>query len=95
MSQPVTIINKDGRILNNQRGVIHLVLPVLLLLVIGAAIFGLVYFGIIKNPFSKLPIIGQKQPSVSLKSEYKNPFNKSTQYVNPFDTYKNPFVVAK
>lgn len=79
--------------MNNQRGVVHLVIPLLLL--IGAAIFALVYFGVIKNPLSKLPIIGQKGANVSLKSEYKNPFNKSTQYVNPFDTYKNPFVVAK
>ena len=29
------------------------------------------------------------------ESYYKNPFKKETQYVNPFETYKNPFVVSK
>ena len=81
--------------MNSQRGVVHLVLPVILLVIIGAALFVLFSMGIIKNPLSKLPLVGQKQPSVSLKSEYKNPFDKSTQYVNPFDSYKNPFVTAK
>lgn len=79
----------------NQRGVVHLVLPLALLLIIGAALFTLVYFGIIQNPLKKIPGLGQKQPQVELKTQYKNPFKKDTQYVNPFDTYKNPFEVAK
>ena len=29
--------------------------------------------------------------SVALKSEYSNPFEKETQYVNPFSSRKNPF----
>jgi len=77
---------------NNQKGVIHLVLPLLLLLVAG--FFALVYFGVIKNvPF--LGNLGQSGPKVTLKTEYKNPFDKKTQYVNPFDKYKNPFVVNR
>lgn len=32
-----------------------------------------------------------KEPKVSLKKEYKNPFDKNAQYVNPFSQYKNPF----
>lgn len=32
-----------------------------------------------------------KEPTVSLKKEYKNPFDKNAQYVNPFSQYKNPF----
>ncbi len=79
----------------NQRGVIHLALPLILLLLAGAAVFLLVYFGIITNPFKNLPFVGQTVPKVDVKSEYKNPFDKNTQYVNPFQTYKNPFVVAK
>ena len=56
----------------------------------------LVIIGIIKLPSaSTLKQIIQKKPKVSIKTEYKNPFDKKTQYVNPFDTYKNPFVVAK
>lgn len=32
-----------------------------------------------------------QQSNVSLKKEYKNPFDKNAQYVNPFSQYKNPF----
>ena len=31
------------------------------------------------------------QSTVTLKSEYKNPFDSNTQYANPFAQYKNPF----
>lgn len=78
--------------MNNQKGVIHLVLPLLLLL--AAAIFALIYFGVIKNPLKNLNLF-QKGPKVELKTDYKNPFDKKTQYVNPFDKYKNPFVVNR
>ena len=67
-------------------------LPVILLFVI--ALFALTFFGIVKNPFLNLPAI-QKGPKVSIKTEYKNPFDKKTQYINPFEKYKNPFAVAK
>lgn len=76
--------------MNNQKGVIHLALPLLLLFI--AAAVALIYFGVIKNPFKNLNLF-QKGPKVELKTEYKNPFDKESQYVNPFDTYKNPFVV--
>ena len=74
---------------------ILIVLP-LALLAIGVLYIALVRFGIIKDPFplGNIPFL-QTQPKVSIKTEYKNPFDKKTQYVNPFDTYKNPFVVAK
>lgn len=65
-----------------------------LLLAIGASLFTLVYFKIIKNPLQNVPLL-QKGPKVSIKTEYKNPFKKETQYVNPFETYKNPFTIAK
>lgn len=78
--------------MNNQKGVIHLLLPLLLLL--AAAFFALFYFGVIKNPLKNLPFLNQG-PKVDLKTEYKNPFKKETQYVNPFDTYKNPFVTNR
>lgn len=29
--------------------------------------------------------------AVALKSEYQNPFDKNTQYENPFNDYQNPF----
>ncbi len=83
--------------MNNQKGVAHLLVPVFLLLVAAVA-FGLLYFGVIKNPFKNIPFInkiGQQQPTADVKTDYQNPFNKETQYVNPFETYKNPFVIAK
>ncbi|OGE36015.1 hypothetical protein A3E66_01825 [Candidatus Daviesbacteria bacterium RIFCSPHIGHO2_12_FULL_37_16] len=61
----------------------------------GAVLFVLINLGIIKNPFNNLSFFNQQVPKISTKTEYKNPFKKETQYVNPFDTYKNPFVVSK
>lgn len=66
----------------------------LLLLAVAGAILALVYFKLIKNPLQNVPLL-QKGPKVSIETKYKNPFDKKTQYVNPFETYKNPFVVAK
>lgn len=66
----------------------------ILLLVIVVSLFTLVYFRIVKNPLQNVPLL-QKGPKVSIKTEYKNPFKKETQYVNPFETYKNPFTIAK
>ncbi len=84
--------------MNKQKGVIHLALPLLLLLIVGAGLFILLATGILKNPFKNIPFlskIGQGGPKIDLKKDYKNPFKKETQYVNPFETYKNPFTIAK
>ncbi len=80
--------------MNNQKGVIHLVLPLLLLLIIVAGFFALSYFSVIKLPslFNKIPVIGSKQATASVKEEYKNPFDKKSQFVNPFDQYKSPLL---
>ena len=78
--------------MKEQKGVIHLALPLLLLLI--AAVAALIYFGVIQNPLKNLKL-GQAGPKVDLKTDYKNPFKKETQYVNPFETYKNPFTIAK
>lgn len=67
---------------------------VLLVLVVVVVVSALVYFKIIRNPIQNIPLL-QKEPKVSIKTEYNNPFDKKTQYINPFETYKNPFVVAK
>jgi len=32
-----------------------------------------------------------KQASVTLKNQYDNPFDKNTQYSNPFSSSQNPF----
>lgn len=78
---------------NDQRGVVHL-LPVLLLVVAAISFVLLISFGVVQNPFEniKTPFGGKgKEPTVSLRADYRNPFDKSNQYVNPFSTYKNPF----
>ena len=68
------------------------------LIAIAVVVIGvIVYIGFaikIKIPSNPLSIL-QKKAAVNLKTEYKNPFAKETQYVNPFQTYKNPFVVSK
>ena len=74
-----------------QRGFVHLL--ALLLIVIIAVVIFLAVKGIIKLPFN-VPGIGQGS-KVEVKTTYQNPFNKETQYVNPFETYKNPFTIAK
>lgn len=57
-------------------------------LVAAAVAAAIIYFlmtqGVIKNPFSKAP-------RVKLQTQYENPFDKNTQYVNPFSSYQNPF----
>lgn len=70
-------------------------LPLFLLLA-GVVFVLLVRFGIVKDPFpfQNIPLF-QKGPKVSIKTEYKNPFDKKSQYVNPFQEYKNPFVFAQ
>ena len=69
-------------------------LLLLLVLILGAVAFILLYVKSAKNPLTNVPLF-QKGPKVSIKSEYTNPFDKKSQYVNPFETYKNPFVVSK
>ncbi|MBI2196710.1 hypothetical protein HYU45_03850 [Candidatus Daviesbacteria bacterium] len=76
----------------NQKGAIALVAPIILLLIVGAVVFFLVSKGLIKSPLSSIKLPGlSKEPTVSLQTGYKNPFDKSAQYVNPFSGYKNPF----
>lgn len=77
---------------NNEKGIVHLLLLLILVALVGGAVY-LFYRGIVKLPTS-IPFL-QNQPKVDLKTEYKNPFKKETQYVNPFDKYKNPFVVNR
>lgn len=79
----------------NQKGIAHILFLVILLVVgIGVGLY------LIKNPQilksrANFPGFGSKEPTVTVKTEYQNPFKKETQYVNPFQSYKNPFEVAK
>lgn len=73
-----------------QRGIIHL-LPLFFIIAVLAGVY-LVAQGTIKLPSLSL---FEKKPKVKLQTKYENPFKKEAQFVNPFDTYKNPFVVKK
>jgi len=68
-----------------------------ILVVILVVVIVLIGLGVIKAPIGPISTIlqQQKKPMVELKTEYNNPFAKETQYVNPFDKYKNPFVVNR
>ena len=79
----------------NQRGVVALAVLLLLLIAAAAVIFILLYSGILKK--TTLPTLpGQKkEPKVELQKQYQNPFDKNSQYVNPFSGYKNPFDALK
>lgn len=73
-----------------QKGIAHLLL---ILVIAVVAILGfLVATGKIKLPGN---LSFEKKPTVAVKTEYENPFKKETQFVNPFQTYKNPFVVNR
>ena len=74
---------------------IHLVPLLLIALVVGLGIgYFLVSKGFVENPapsILKIPTEGR----VDLAADYRNPLDKSSQYVNPFSEFKNPFDVLK
>lgn len=77
----------------HQAGVapILLILPIVVVVIV---IIGVVLFskGTVKIPGkSALQTTSSAEPQVELKTEYQNPFDKSTQYENPFSEYQNPF----
>lgn len=77
-----------------EKGTIALVIPVALLII--AAVIFLVFQGVIKTSLNNINLPGsKKEPTVTLQSQYQNPFDKSAQYVNPFSSYKNPFDLLK
>lgn len=62
-----------------------------ILIVVILVVIGLIVGVLILNK-GKLPAQLTGKPRVELKTSYENPFDKNTQYVNPFKKYKNPFV---
>lgn len=65
------------------------ILIIIILILLGIS-FALIWSSI-KKEKPTLKVSSSKEPKVQLKKEYKNPFSKDTQYVNPFSKYKNPF----
>lgn len=80
----------------NQKGAVHLFVVIIVLVIVAVAAY-LLYQGGYFNFATPKPSQDQntqttpQEPTVSLKNEYENPFDKDTQYVNPFSEYKNPF----
>lgn len=66
---------------NKQKGVIHIIFLFVILLVIGIIV--LIFLGI--QALKPLNLSPNRQ------TQYKNPFDQTAQYENPFDTYQNPF----
>lgn len=74
--------------MRNKKGIIHL-LPLIVIAIV--LVGGFFLFG--KKIQQK--ITSTREPSVNLRSQYQNPFDKKAQYVNPFSQFKNPFDAAK
>lgn len=75
-----------------KKGFAHLILLVVILAVTLLLISALFYTKIFNK---KLPSItnqnNSQEASVQIKKDYQNPFDKNTQYINPFNQTKNPF----
>ena len=72
----------------SQKGSVFLFLVVFFAVV--ATVAGVVVYQTFTNASKKI----SKQAdslNVALKTEYQNPFDKNTQYTNPFSDYQNPF----
>lgn len=75
-----------------QKGYSALFILIAVLLLLGV---GLVFTSLWSKkytlPFSSQTKETTNESTVTLKTDYQNPFDKNTQYVNPFSEYKNPF----
>ncbi len=66
---------------------------ILILLILFLILGSIATFMVYKTINTGTQKIAQQSDSlaVALKSEYENPFDKNTQYENPFNDYQNPF----
>ena len=77
-----------------KKGVVHHAGLIIIVIVLFWAL--VLYFLVSKNIIKlKIPSLKKEPAAVELKTDYSNPFDKETQFVNPFDQTKNPFAVAK
>lgn len=75
----------------SKRSVIFLTIGVLASL--SASLYILFFTG--PSGLTPLQQLLDKKPTVKTVTGYKNPFEKSTQFVNPFEKYKSPFYSLK
>lgn len=78
--------------MNENRGFAHVLVLVLVLLVLVGAVG---YYLLMTKGTINIPFMPAQKATVSLQTQYENPFDKNTQYANPFSQYKNPFDTAK
>ncbi len=52
---------------------------------------GAISLVVLNSKESKKTAEPAKATTIAPRTEYKNPFDKTAQYVNPFSSYKNPF----
>ena len=76
---------RSKNLVENKKGVGHIVV---LLFLVGIPLLVVVVLAVTGR--IKIPGLS-RGPQVDVKEAYSNPFNKETQYVNPFQEYKNPF----
>ena len=67
--------------MSKEKGIVHILLIVLFLGV--AVLIILIFLAVRASTTLKL------KPDQN--TQYQNPFNKTTPYENPFETYQNPF----
>lgn len=72
----------------NQKGSVFVIFILFFVAILGVAAF--VVYKTISTSTKKIAQSSQAL-AVAVKEEYKNPFDKNTQYQNPFNSYKNPF----
>ena len=76
-------------------GFAHLLL-LIILLIVGGVVVGLYLLTSKDSNLTSLNLNPLKQNvAVTLQTQYQNPFDRNSQYANPFAQYKNPFNVAK
>lgn len=65
----------------------------LFLVIIFVVVAGVAAFVVLKTITTSTEKVASQTNNltVALKSEYENPFDKDTQYENPFNSYHNPF----
>ena len=76
----------------NSAKIAALIVVVVLLFVLGVGVFVFMRSTMRGGLSSASPADTDQVPvQVSLTSEYKNPFDQDSQYVNPFEEFKSPF----
>lgn len=63
--------------------------PLLVILIVVVA--ALILYVAFSKGRIRVPGTSTKESAVQVAQQYQNPFDKSTQYTNPFSGYKNPF----